>query len=232
MSDESIFREVDEEVRNEQFQKLWDKYGVYLIAICVGIVAAVGGIKGWQAWEKSAAEAAGARYLEAMDLFEEEKVEEAQTVLRELADDGPGGYALLANFQTATALVEAGDTEGAKRILEAMAASYSATDLVGNLARLKLALLNIDTADFDTISAGIGPIAAQEGPYRNAAREILALSAYRAADYAAADRLYVEVRSDPTASQSTQDRARRMQELIEPYLPGGDDGAAAGGDAQ
>ena len=41
MSD--IFSEVDEELRREQLRKLWEGYGVYLIAACVLLVAAVGG---------------------------------------------------------------------------------------------------------------------------------------------------------------------------------------------
>ena len=46
MSDESLFREVDEEVRQEQYKKLWDKFGNYFVALCVIIVAAVAGVKG------------------------------------------------------------------------------------------------------------------------------------------------------------------------------------------
>ena len=36
-----IFHEVDEEVRREQLKKLWDRYGIYLIALAVLVV--VGG---------------------------------------------------------------------------------------------------------------------------------------------------------------------------------------------
>ena len=43
MSDESLFREVDEEVRQEQYKKLWDKFGNYFVALCVVIVAVGGG---------------------------------------------------------------------------------------------------------------------------------------------------------------------------------------------
>ena len=33
MSDESLFREVDEEVRQERFKKLWERFGNYIIAL-------------------------------------------------------------------------------------------------------------------------------------------------------------------------------------------------------
>ena len=38
-----IFQEVDEEVRREQLKKLWERYGIFLIAACVLLVVAVGG---------------------------------------------------------------------------------------------------------------------------------------------------------------------------------------------
>ena len=56
-----LFDEVDEEVRREQLKKLWDKYQIYIIALAVLIIAAVGGWRGYQYLEaKKAAEAGGA----------------------------------------------------------------------------------------------------------------------------------------------------------------------------
>ena len=46
-----IFQEVDEEVRREQLKKLWDRYGYLLIALCVLMVAGVGGWRGYQYWQ-------------------------------------------------------------------------------------------------------------------------------------------------------------------------------------
>ena len=44
MSDESLFREVDEEVRQDQFKKLWKQYGNYFTALAVVMVLLVAGI--------------------------------------------------------------------------------------------------------------------------------------------------------------------------------------------
>jgi len=231
LSDESLFREVEQEVRNEQLQRLWDKYGIYLIAACLGVIVAVGGVKGWQAWERASAESAGAQYLEAVRLYEAEDRDAATAILRDLAEDGPAGYALLARFQMATAHLDAGDRDAALGVLDALSNDYGQTDLVGNLARIKAAYLMIDTAPYAEIEDRIGHIADAESPLRNAAREALALSAYRNGDYEGADRLYLEIRSDASAPQAMQDRARRMQELIEPrLLERLDDGAGGGSD--
>ena len=82
MSDESLFREVDEEVRQEQLKKLWDRYGNYVIALCLGIVIAVAALKGWQYWELRQSEAAAASYANALKLIEENKRTEADDALK------------------------------------------------------------------------------------------------------------------------------------------------------
>jgi hypothetical protein len=238
VSDESIFREVDEEVRHEQFKKLWDKFGAYVIAVCIGIVAAVGGIKGWQAYQASQAEAAGGRYLAALDLMREDKNDEAQAIFAEIGEDGPDGYSVLARFQTADALVASGDIAAAIEVIDAIGADGGAEELTRDMATVKSALLNVDTADFASIETRLGSLATEPGPWLHSAREILALAAYKAGDYERADRLYLDIRSDAATPSGIQDRARRMQDLIEPKLreladqgEGADEGADAGGDA-
>ena len=44
MSD--IFQEVDEEVRRERLEQLWKRYGIYIIAAVLLVLACVGGWRG------------------------------------------------------------------------------------------------------------------------------------------------------------------------------------------
>ena len=71
MSD--IFREVDEEVRREQFRKMWERYGKYVIAACVLLVVAVGGWRFYESNEAKKAAEAGAQFEAAMTLVNEGK---------------------------------------------------------------------------------------------------------------------------------------------------------------
>ena len=41
-----LFREIDEELRQERFEKLWQNYGKYVIGAAVAVVLSVGGWKG------------------------------------------------------------------------------------------------------------------------------------------------------------------------------------------
>ena len=48
--EDSLFREVDEEVRQEQLKKLWDKYGLYVIILFVASIVFASGFEGWKNW--------------------------------------------------------------------------------------------------------------------------------------------------------------------------------------
>ena len=40
---DSLAREIDEELRREQMLKLWERYGIYVIAAVVLVIAGIGG---------------------------------------------------------------------------------------------------------------------------------------------------------------------------------------------
>ena len=62
MSDDSFFREVEEELRNERLQSIWTKYGTYLIAAAIALVV---GVAVWRYLDYSNAQQAA----EAGELF-------------------------------------------------------------------------------------------------------------------------------------------------------------------
>ncbi len=218
MSDESLFREVDEEVRNEQLQKLWEKYGIYVISACVGVIVAVGGIKGWQAYSQSVAETAGDNYIRAISLLEKEDAAEAEKILSGLAEDGPRGYAALANFQMAAVLAGKGETDAAIQAYDKIAKDTALDEMMRSLARVRAGLLAVETASLEDVEKRLGDLNTRDNPWRNAAREIIALAAYKAGDAAKADRLYTEIVGDLTAPQGLRERAQVMLSLLQPQL--------------
>ena len=79
MADEgdALIREVEEELRRERLTRLWERYGIYVIAAAAAIVLGVGGYKFWQAQKLASAQAAGSSYDRAIDLIGQSKSEEA-----------------------------------------------------------------------------------------------------------------------------------------------------------
>ena len=90
MSD--IFQEVDEAVRREKLEKLWKRYGNFVIAAAVVALLAVGGWRGYQWWDAKQAAQAGAAFDAAAELADQGKTEDAEAAFARLAGQGTAGY--------------------------------------------------------------------------------------------------------------------------------------------
>ena len=77
MSDESLFREVDEEVRQEQFKKLWARYGKFVIGLAVMVILGVAGMEGWRYFQLKQSQEAGDSFFSAAELAAGGKAEDA-----------------------------------------------------------------------------------------------------------------------------------------------------------
>jgi len=212
MSD--IFREVDEDLRREQYKRLWDRYGSYVIGLAILIVVATAGYRGWEYWQSRQAQASGDKFVTALRLADEGKHDEAIAALDALIAGGSGGYPALASFRLAGEKAAAGDDAGAVAAYEAIAARRDAPILVGDLARLRAAMILADDASVADLDARIGDLAATGNPWRHSARELLGLAAWRVGDLAASRKYFDEIVADQEAPQSVRSRAQFMLGLI------------------
>lgn len=215
MSDESLFREVDEEVRQEQFQKLWKRYGHLITAACVAVIVAVAAFKGWQYWQVKQAEEAGAAFFQALQLEESGKPEEAAKLM---ATIGHSGYGQLARLRAAAELAAAGKRDEAIVAYDRAAGDSALDPVLRDLARIRVGYLLVDTLKPDELEAHVGGLNTPEGQWRNPAREVLGLSAYRIGDYAAADRYMSAIIADPQATPAMRQRAQIVMQLVAPLM--------------
>ena len=119
MSEESLFREVDEEVRQDQFKKIWARYGNLIIAACLVLIAVVAGIKGWQYWQIRQSEQAAEIYSKVVADIEAGKTSDAVPLAESI---GHQGFGILARMAEAAAL---GAVLGMRRQRPAAPASQS-----------------------------------------------------------------------------------------------------------
>jgi hypothetical protein len=218
LSEESLFREVDEEVRREQLNKLWQRYGSVFVGLSIGIVVAVAGIKGWQYWERRQAEAAGSAYFTAVGLADDKKSAEALAAFEALAKGGHGGYAVLARFRVADVQAADGDTEAALKAYDALAADTSLDQALRDLARVRAAYVVADKASAADLAQRLSGLDAAGNPWRNVVNELIAVAAYRAGDYADADRRMNEVMADPGLSPGARQRAQIFLQVLQPLI--------------
>jgi hypothetical protein len=174
-----IFREVDEDVRRERLQQLWDRYGNLLIVLAVLIVAGVAAWRGYQWWEAKKAAEAGAQFEAAVTLSEQGKHDEAEAGFEKLASSGTAGYRMLARFRSAEALASR-DPQSAVKSYDALASDSGLGIAMQDLAATRAGLILVDTAPYDQMRARLEPLTASDRPFRHTARELLALAAWHA----------------------------------------------------
>lgn len=214
MSDGDIFREVESEIRRDKAKALWDRYGVYALFVAVAIVAGVGGYKAWSAWKENRAQQAGADFSQAQNLLEEGKSEEAKSAFGKLVTSGPGGYAILAQFQLAAQQAKSGDKAKAIESYKQIAGTSGLDGILREFATIQAATLDLDQTPLNEMKQRLDPIANGQGPWRYSARELLALSAFRANDMADAEKRFSELLSDSQAPQNMRNRAEIMMSLV------------------
>jgi hypothetical protein len=211
MSD--IIREVDEELRHERYKKLWDRYGLFVIAAALIVVIGVGG---WRAWEwYSAREAArsGARFETAMQLSADGKRAKAEAAFNQLAKDAPSGYRVLARFRAAAEAGKA-DVKAGVEAFDAIAADTALEVAMRDMARLHAGYLLVDTVPVAEIKSRMEPLAAATAPFRHSANEIIGLAHYRAGETESAAKIFTAILADAETPPSLRQRAQVMSALL------------------
>jgi hypothetical protein len=208
-----IFNEVDEEVRREQLAKLWKRYGNYVIAAVFLVVAGVATWRGYDYWQNRLAGQNGAAYDAAAKLAEEGKHGEAETAFAKIAADGTPGYRMLARLREASEIAVK-DPKAAVTAYDSIAGETTGQPLVSELATIRAALLLADTAKLDEMTQRLEPLAQPSGAFRHTARELLALSAWRNGDAAAARRWADAAKNDPEAPSDVRSRMDVLASLV------------------
>jgi hypothetical protein len=208
-----IFHEVDEEVRRERLQKLWERYSVYIVGVAVLIVATIGAWQAYQWWDAKKAAAAGAAFESALSLSEEGKHVEADAAFAKIAAEAPAGYRMLARLRAAGELAQTKPADAVKAYDE-LAADTSLGTTLQDLAAVRAGMLMVDTASLAEMQRRLDQVAEPGHTFRHNARELLALSAWRNHDFTAARRYLDMIAADGETPPGTRARADMLSALI------------------
>lgn len=211
MSD--IFREVDEELRQDQFKTLWKKYGWMVITVVVIVVGGVGGKQAWDSYQQSKAIKLSDSYAAAMQSVETEDLEAAASQFEALTGQG-GGHALLARFQQARLLADDGDIEGAVAALDQLRGEAGADSPLGELAAMESILLRLDSGAPAELEAELQPFLAEGNAYRPAALELSGLLALKQGDSEGAREQFTALAAAPDATVAMRQRASQILTVL------------------
>jgi hypothetical protein len=205
-----IFKEVDEDLRRDNLEKLWKKYGPYFLGLAAMVVLAVAGVQGWRAYDLDQRGQLSDRYGAALDLARDGDAAAGLDAMIDMSDASSGGYAGLAAFEEARLRVDSGDTAGAIQVWERIAEGSGLGPGFKEAATLFSVLHQIDSGDPGVLRARLQPLAADGQPFRSSARELLALIALGSGDTATARELYTDISDDREAPAGLRQRATQM----------------------
>ncbi|MEP1882950.1 MAG: tetratricopeptide repeat protein [Roseibium sp.] len=224
MSD--IFREVDEDIRQEKYRRLWDRLGPWVIAAAVLIVVGTGGYRGWLYWQENQSQQAGDAFFEAVRLSESGDVAQAEQMFAELSD-ATGGYPALAKLRAATDMVREERTTEALAEFDALSRDSSVDSTLRDIASLRAAYVAVDSEDYAGVADRVEGLTGEDGPFRAAAREILAVAAWKAGDVDTARSWIAALEDDPATPTDAARRVGILSKVIDAAFGAADDSDGA-----
>jgi hypothetical protein len=214
MTDDSFFREVQEEIRHEKAKAIWDRFGALIIGLALAIILATAGFVAYEYWQETRSGTAGDAFGQALQLAREGKTDEALAAFKKIEDESHGAYPVLARMRGATVLADKGDAAGAVSAFDAVAADRSVDSSLRDVARIRAAYILVDSGSYADVAKRVEQLAVDTNPMRVSAREALALSAWKEGKGDDAMKLFKQIADDDAAPQDAQQRANLMIELL------------------
>ncbi len=214
INEDALLREVVEDVKNEELQQLWSKYGLFIIigvALILTIAISFESIKSWR--DKKNQELSDA-YSVAMSLQNQGRIDESLEIYTTLAEKASGIYDDLAKFQIANIYFEQGKKDDASSVLQALIDNRNTVSQMRNIAALKLVSYKLDTdASKDEIMVLLQPMLEEEKGF-DIAHELMAMLYIRENDIESAKAQYQKIATSADVSETIKSRALDMVNLL------------------
>jgi hypothetical protein len=208
-----IFREVEEEVRQERLQKWWKKYGDYVIAGVSAVVIVVAGWKLWQHYEQQQRQKASSQYEAALQMSAAGQNDLAGQAFAQIAKKSPSGYAVLSQLAQADELLASGRTNDAVALYMKLAEKDKAG--LGQVARMRAAWAQADALSTDALRNLLAPLNDGKSQWRFMAQELLAYRVYKDGKTDQALKEYKALAAATAAPATLRQRAQAMATLIQ-----------------
>lgn len=209
-----FIREIEEDLRRERLEKLWKRYGAYIIAAGVLVVVLVGGWTGWQRYRSHQVSQDSVLYAGAANLERAGKPAAAAAAFARIAADGHGGYRVLAALRAAGAYLAAGDRKAAIATYDRLARDSSAAARYRDLAGYLSVLNRANNGQPKALEAELRPLLQISDPWRYSVRELMAVLELKAGDKKAAASDFSALVNDPETPAGIRERAAAMHAAL------------------
>ncbi|TAL02529.1 MAG: tetratricopeptide repeat protein [Rhodospirillaceae bacterium] len=216
---EGLMSEIEADLREEELRKIWQRYGIFIIAGFALIVLGVFGVQQWRAHLVSQRLELARRYDQATKDLQDGKTDDALGILADLAGNTGEGYGAIAQLQRAAILLQKNDVDGAVAVYKALAANPKADATLRDLATLLQVLHSLDRAPPQTLEVMLSPLLNPGNPFNASALELSALLAAKEGDTARAAKLVDQILMEPSTPPSLRSRAQDLAAYYKSQTP-------------
>ena len=188
---DAFIREVDEDVKNDNFKVLWKKYGAYIVAFVVIAVTSAVCFDRIKLWKMEQNQIKTENYMMAAQI--RENPDETIAALQKINADSKGILSDFAKLQIANVLLSQEKTDEALTTLQSLIDEENTDPAVKNIALIKFASYKVDTLSFDELEKLLQPVLENKSSWTPIAKDLLAISAIRNGDIDTAKQIYTEI---------------------------------------
>ena len=212
---DTLFKEIDEELRQDKANELWKAYGNYIIGGALALVLGVAGSQAWRTYDMNQRLARGTSFDAALVLGSSNKTEEALAAFGKIAEGNNDGYAQLARFREAGLLAGKEDYAGSATVYKELSESTKLPQQYRDLAVVLGALQELNTpGGISLMKDRLEGVVAADNPWRHSAREVLGIAALKRGDKSKAREQFKMIADDATTPQGLAQRAAEMLKTI------------------
>ena len=197
-----LMLEVDDELRRERMQKLWQRFGQYVVGLSIAIVFVTAAIVGWKSYQNAQNEGWTAELLTAQKLIASPKPLEAMEVLEPLMESASPKISTLARLWSVQLLAKHGKREDAKALADAAS--------LGDIAEPYRDILAL----YQTVLGSNNAEALEDSNFVGLMKEAEAINILEK-DEAAARKLLSSIETDALTSPALKERAMLVSSTLE-----------------
>ena len=207
---EAFLREVDDELRRDELQSFWKRWGRWLIG---GIIVALALFAAYLWWENDKVAKAGVdgeQLSQALDTLATSDTPEAEAQLKKLTTAKNAGYRATAKIALAALAAQRGNAQAAAKGFADVAADDSLAQPWRDLALVRQTVTEFDTLTPNVVIERLKPLAVSGNAWFGSAGEMVALSYIKLGQPQLAAKLFGDIAKDESVPETIRSRAVQM----------------------
>ena len=174
---EAFIKEVNEDLKNEEFKKIWDKYGLYIIVLVVVALTAAVSFETIKSWYDKRMQTWSDTYAYAVSMHNQGRYDDSLESLNYIIAKDYGIFTELAQMQKINILLDQEKTDEAVKLMEEIVADKSFNRQLQQTVIFKLASYKMENSPLEDVEALIGKFARNENDsWQPVASEMLAIA--------------------------------------------------------